>query len=166
MSNRKNHENKKEEEKLGTIRSSEPAAVRHAKLLAKLYYYMAKEMIERMGKEEGSKAIKAAVTAFGKDRVASMREEAAERGITEFSSVEDYFKVRDMPSDGWVNTMDPPTCQYCPLHDIWKDYGELGNYVGSLYCDIDFILFEGFGFKLSRKNCLTKGDKFCDFILE
>ncbi|MEA4960567.1 L-2-amino-thiazoline-4-carboxylic acid hydrolase [Lutispora sp.] len=150
---------------MGRIRSDEPAAVRNAKLMAKLYYYMAKEMIDRLGKEEGSKAIKAAVTAFGNDRVASMKEEAAERGIEKIDSVLDYFKVRDMPSDGWINTMEPPTCQYCPLHDIWNDFGELGNYVGSLYCDVDYILFEGFGFKLSRENCLTTGDKYCDFIL-
>lgn len=150
---------------MGRIRSDEPAAVRNAKLMAKLYYYMAKEMIDRLGKEEGSKAIKAAVTAFGNDRVASMKEEAAEMGIEKIDSVLDYFKVRDMPSDGWINTMEPPTCQYCPLHDIWNDFGELGNYVGSLYCDVDYILFEGFGFKLSRENCLTTGDKYCDFIL-
>ncbi|HCJ58139.1 MAG TPA: hypothetical protein DHV55_12850, partial [Clostridiaceae bacterium] len=83
---------------MGRIRSDEPAAVRNAKLMAKLYYYMAKEMIDRLGKEEGSKAIKAAVTAFGNDRVASMKEEAAERGIEKIDSVLDYFKVRDMPS--------------------------------------------------------------------
>lgn len=151
---------------MATIRSNEPASVRNAKLMAKLYYFMAKEMIDRLGRDEGTAAIRAAVKAFGEDRVASMRQEAAERGITEIKTIPDYFQVRDMPSDGWVNTMEPPTSTYCPLHDIWKDFGELGNYIGSLYCEVDFILFGGFGFQLSRENCLTQGDDHCDFIVK
>lgn len=146
------------------IRSDEPAAVRNAKLFAKLYYHLAKELYERLGETEGKEAIKKAVTAFGEERVASMKEEAAERGI-EVHTVPDYFKVRDMPSDGWVNTMEPPTAQYCPLFDIWKDYGELGYELGKLYCDVDFVLFNGFGFDLKRQNVLTQGDPYCDFIL-
>lgn len=151
---------------MAKIRSGEAPAVRNAKLMAKLYYYMGKEMIDRLGKERGTEAIRAAVRAFGEDRVASMHEEAAERGITEIKTIPDYFQVRDMPSEGWVNTMDPPTSTYCPLHDIWNDFGELGNYIGSLYCEVDFILFGGFGFELTRKNCLTTGDDHCDFIVK
>lgn len=149
---------------MAKIRSDEPAAVRNAKLFAKMYYYLAKELYEQLGEEKGTEAIQRAVTAFGNERVASMKEEAKERGIT-VNSVPEYFKVRDMPSDGWINTMEPPTAQYCPFHDIWNDYGELGNKLGKLYCDVDFILFNGFGFDLKRNNVLTQGDAYCDFML-
>lgn len=149
---------------MGKIRSEENAAVRNAKLMAELYYYMSKEIIDELGMEKGTEVIRNAVTAYGEARVKSMKEEAAERGI-EVETLEDYFKIRDMASDGWVNKMDPPSCLYCPLHDMWNNHGELGNYVGKLYCDVDFILFNSFGFNLERENCLTTDDGFCDFIL-
>ena len=151
---------------MGKIRSNENSAVRNAKLLAKIYYYMGKEMIERLGEKEGEEAIRTAVTAFGNDRVASMKEEAEERGIKEFNSIQDYFSVRDMPSDGWINSEDLTKAKYCPFHDIWKEYGDMGDKIGKLYCEVDFILFGAFGINLERNHCLTDGDEFCDFILK
>ena len=64
-----------------TIRTSEDPSVRWAKLFAKLYYCMAKEMIDALGPEEGKKAVAAAIDKFGRARAASMKEEAAERGL-------------------------------------------------------------------------------------
>ena len=63
------------------IRTSEDPSIRWAKLFAKLYYYMAKELIDALGPEAGKKAVAAAVSQFGRARAASMKEEAAERGL-------------------------------------------------------------------------------------
>ena len=84
----------------GVIRSHESEGVRFGKLFAEIYYYMGKNIIEAMGEEEGAKVIAKAVEEFGQDRVASMRAEAAERGIA-VDSEDAYFMVRDMPGCGW-----------------------------------------------------------------
>ena len=146
---------------MGKLRSSEEPAVRNVKLMSKLYYHMSAAIIEKLGREAGTALIREGLKNFANDRVASMLEECRERGITieEFS---DYYKVRDMPMDGWVAQLDPPGCSYCPMADIWSEYGELGSYVGSLYCDIDYILFGGIGFDLEREEALTTGHSKCD----
>lgn len=142
------------------IRSHEDPATRFAKLFAKLYYYMAEEMYETLGEEKGTEAIRSAMTKFGEERVRSMKEEAEERGI-EVKTVEDYFAVRDMPSNGWVN--DERGCKYCPFEDVWSDYGELGQKLGALYCEVDYILFNSFNLGLEREYCKTWGDDICEF---
>ena len=90
----------------GVIRSHESEGVRFGKLFAEIYYYMGKNIIEAMGEEEGAKVIAKAVEEFGQDRVASMRAEAAERGIA-VDSEDAYFMVRDMPGCGWENERIP-----------------------------------------------------------
>jgi hypothetical protein len=49
--------------------------------MAELYYFMAKEMVERMGPELGKDSIRAAIHKFGEARLASMKEEARENSL-------------------------------------------------------------------------------------
>lgn len=150
----------------GVIRSHESEGVRFGKLLAEIYYYMGKNIIEAMGEEEGSKVITKAVEEFGHARVASMKEEAAERGIV-VDSESKYFMVRDMPSCGWENERVPEgsICHRCLFDEVWKKYGEMGKKLEALYCPVDYILFGGFGFDLDRPACKGNGDDTCVFHL-
>jgi hypothetical protein len=146
---------------MSKIRSNEDPTVRFAKLFAKMYYYMAEQMIESLGEEEGKKAIASAINKFGNDRVRSMKEEAAERNLP-LNGREAYTMVRDMPNIGWERN----ECgiEYCPFHDVWADFGELGMKIGKMYCEIDHVLLNGFDVALERNYCLTSGDKYCEFI--
>jgi len=146
---------------MSKIRSHEDPTVRFAKLFAKLYYYMAEQMIESLGEEEGKKAIRAAIKKFGEDRVKSMKEEAAERNLP-LSGRESYTAVRDMPNIGWKRS--ERGIEYCPFHDIWSDFGELGMELGKIYCEIDHVLLNGFDVALERNFCLTSRDDHCQFI--
>ena len=145
-----------------TIRTSEDPSIRWAKLFAKLYYYMAKEMMDRLGPEEGKKAVEAAIDKFGRARVASMKEEAAERGLDPMCKAT-YDTVREMPGIGWSFTPDGGVA-HCPLNDIWQDFGEEGKELGAIYCEIDHVLLNGFNVGLERNFCLTHGDDYCQFI--
>lgn len=143
------------------IRTNEEPELRWAKLFAKMYYIMAEQMIESLGEEEGKKAISKAVQTFAEARVASMKEEAAERDLAE-NGLQTYQDVRDMPGTGWKHN--GLGISYCPFHDVWKDYGERGAELGGLYCRIDYPMLEGFGVELERNFILTNGDDHCQFI--
>lgn len=144
-----------------TIRTSEDPSVRFAKLFAKLYYHMGAKMIECLGEERGKAAIAEAVDAFGRDRVAGMKEEAAERGLPPMSKAT-YDAVREMPGIGWE--FKPEGVTKCPLFDIWKDYGEEGLELAKIYCEIDHVLLNSFGIELERNFVLSHGHDYCQFI--
>lgn len=150
----------------GVIRSNESEGIRFGKLFAEIYYYMAKNMIEALGEEAGSKLVEKAVSEFGHARVASMKDEAAERGIN-VDTEEAYFSVRDMPSCGWENeqTEGGSICHRCLFDEVWKRYGEMGRKVEALYCPVDYILFGSFGLELDRPACKGNGDDTCVFHL-
>jgi hypothetical protein len=149
-----------------SIKSTEDPAVRFAKLTAELYYFMADELIEKLGEEKGKAAIREAVSKMGEKRVSDMKQEATECGLPP-NSPQTYLKMRDMPSNGWENDKENPMITTkCPLFDIWDNFGEDGHDVGALYCEIDFILFDSFGISLNRPLCMTKGDKVCNFQLQ
>ena len=81
---------------VGIIRHDESEGLRFGKLMAECYYYMAKHIVEAMVEEQGAQVIRAALKEFGEDRVASMKREAAEKGV-EVTDFEKYFTIRDMP---------------------------------------------------------------------
>ncbi|QXE17606.1 L-2-amino-thiazoline-4-carboxylic acid hydrolase [Clostridium sp. 001] len=151
---------------MSNLKSSEEPAVKFAKLMAELYYFMAQEMVERMGEENGKDAISSAVKKFGKARVDAMKAEAKEKGL-DLNNPRTYAAVRDMPSNAWkYSDNDQSEITYCPMGDIWSQYGKAGMELGHLYCEIDYILFEAFGMKLERPYCIAKGDKVCKFNLK
>lgn len=150
---------------MSSIKSMEDPVVRFAKLTAQLYYFMADEMVACLGEEKGKASVREALKKFGEKRVSDMKAEASERGLSQ--SPQTYFQVRDMPSDGWKSDPENPMIiTECPMFDIWEDFGEKGIALGSLYCEIDYILFGGFGMTLHRPSCKTGGERVCDFQLE
>lgn len=147
---------------MSKVRSNGEPVERMAKLMAELYYFMAKEMVERMGPELGKESIRAAIRKFGEARLVSMKEEARERGLE--ISPETYAEVRDMPGISWErnpdNLMD---ITYCPMQDMWAQLGD--QELGAIYCEIDDVLYEGFNARLDKPLCKTSGDEVCRFIV-
>ena len=149
-----------------SIKSSEDPAVRFAKLTAELYYFLADALVDNLGEEKGKAAIRDSLKKFGEKRVSDMKKEAEEWGLP-VDRPQTYFAVRDMPSNGWKNDSENPmVITECPMFDIWENFGENGMELGTLYCEIDYILFGGFGLTLSRPQCKTKGDCVCDFQVQ
>ncbi|MFZ7103914.1 MAG: L-2-amino-thiazoline-4-carboxylic acid hydrolase [Peptococcaceae bacterium] len=147
---------------MSNLKSAEEPVVRFAKLMAELYYFMAREMIERLGQEEGREAVRAAIKNFGQARIKAMHEEAKEKGLA-LNDLQTFAQIRDLPMIGWeTNPADPLEVTYCPMEDVWDQYG--AQELGALYCEIDYLLYEGFGAVLERPACRTSGDKTCKFI--
>lgn len=149
---------------MSMIKSSEEPNARFAKLIALLFYHMSHEMCKQLGKEKGKEAIRNAVTAFGAARVAAMKEEAAERGLS-VTSNQTFHLVRDMPNPGYDGYWEGDThhISYCPFHDLWKSYGPEGMEYGELYCEVDHVIFSGFNLALKRDHVLTVTGDYCEF---
>lgn len=148
---------------MGKIRSGDEPVGRMAKLMAELYYFMAEEMIDRLGKEKGIEAIRTAVTKFGEARAENMKEEARERGLE--INAETYTRVRDMPSISWEKDPDNPAdVTYCPMHDMWEQLD--AEELGALYCEIDDVLYKSFRVDYERPLCKTHGDRCCRFVIK
>ena len=79
---------------------------------------------------------------------------------------ETFAELRDMPRSGWESSPDDPLEKtYCPMEHVWSLYGDRGRELGYLYCQIDRVLYQGFGMDLERPLCRAKGDAVCRFIL-
>lgn len=148
---------------MGKIRSTDEPVGKMAKLMAELYFFMAGEMIDKLGEKEGREAIRSAIKRFGEARAKDMQEEARDRGLD--INAETYAIVRDMPSISWEKDPDDPRdVTYCPMHDMWDQLDALK--LGSLYCEIDDVLFKSFNVEYERPLCKTSGDQCCRFIIK
>lgn len=148
---------------MGKIRSTDEPVGKMAKLMAELYYFMAGEMIDRLGDEKGKEAIRNAIAMFGEARAETMKDETKERGLE--LNAETYALVRDMPSISWEKDPENPMdVTYCPMHDMWSQLDALE--LGALYCEIDEILYTNFRIDYERPFCKTHGDHCCRFIIK
>ncbi|WPC39264.1 L-2-amino-thiazoline-4-carboxylic acid hydrolase [Clostridium sp. JS66] len=148
---------------MGKIRSTDEPVGRMAKLMAELHYFMAKEMIDRLGEEKGKEAVRAAITKFGEARAEVMLEEAKEKGLE--INAETFSKIKDMPSISWEKDPENPCdMTYCPMHDMWEQLE--AEDIGALYCEIDDVLYNKFNLNFERPLCKTNGDKCCRFIVK
>lgn len=147
---------------MSKIRSTDEPVGKMAKLMAELYYFMAKEMMDRLGEKDGKEAIRNAVTGFGAARAEVMKEEAKERGLE--INAETYAMVRDMPPISWEKDPENPSdITYCPMCDMWEQLDALE--LGSLYCEIDDVLYRSFNTYFERPLCRTSGDGCCRFLI-
>jgi hypothetical protein len=146
---------------MSDIKLSQPLTMRLSKLMAEMHYFMAKEMIERLGEEEGKKAVRHALKQMAQSRIEAMHQEAKAVGIEPVGK-KAYAKVKDFGTPDWQRD-EQGVVTYCPMAETWAQYGETGRIIGSLYCEIDYDLYEGFGMKLDRPECLACGDKRCVF---
>lgn len=146
---------------MSDIKYNQPLPMRLSKLMAEMYYFMAKELIERLGEEEGKKAIKAAVENMAKSRIEAMKHDALSLGLSPIGK-DTYNKIKDFGTPDWKRD-ENGLVTYCPMAETWAQYGNEGLALGALYCQIDYALYEGFGMKLDRPKCLTNGDSCCIF---
>jgi hypothetical protein len=146
-----------------------------SEMVAKLYYHMAKEMLDSFG-AEGEAALRRAVQAFGRDRGAALRKRHEEQGIP--VNVQSLFNHYDMPgtdSSRFRRTtfkLDENTRQsetyVCHFQEIWKEKGgdEALRSLGQIYChEFHPAMWAEYdeGIKMWFNSLLTEGDEQCHF---
>ncbi len=146
-----------------------------SEMLAKLYFHMAKEMLDSFG-DEGEAALRRAVQAFGRDRGASLKKRhlAQELPINVRSLFEHYdapgtnssrfrrttFKLNE-------NTRQSET-YVCQFWDVWNELGgvEALRSLGQIYCNEFHPAMWGEydpDIKVELPMLKTQGDAHCRF---
>lgn len=159
-----------EEKNLSEILGHQPsveALQQFADFTARLYYFMAKKLIEKLGKEEGLKAAGEAVREFGRYRGELVREKVEAAGLP--LTMENEYKFHDLPigTTIWHAVSREEDGNHvseiikCPFGRMWKAMD--ADEIGLRYCDIDYAIWEGYNpdIKYSRSKCIFEGDETC-----
>ncbi|MEW6663153.1 MAG: L-2-amino-thiazoline-4-carboxylic acid hydrolase [Bacillota bacterium] len=141
-----------------------------ANMLASLYYHFSREVIERLGEEEGRKLIAKVIENYGRERGGQHRENCLKAGLE--VRPENYGQLPDVPSLGWeferVEKGENPShirITKCPLAKYWIEKGF--SSVGRLYCQVDQAKHQAY----HPDSCLVHlanvldGDEYCEMVV-
>ena len=115
-------------------------------LMANLYYYMTKAVLEDFG-EEAKKSFRRAIVEFGHARGREIARQVQEAGLP--LTLENLDRFYDIPiAEGWYlhrsyeNQQKHNITDSCTFADVWleKDWAEIGH----IYCLVDIALREGY----------------------
>jgi len=159
-------ENQKLSETLGHGITTE-GLQQFADYAARLYYFMARKMVEKLGAEAGHEAIKEAVVEFGRFRGEKVREKVLAAGLP--LTMDNEYKFHDLPIGTTIwdavsrKEGDRKVTEIflCPFGQMWKNMGS--DDIGILYCAVDYAIWEGYNpdIKYERHECIFEGDKTC-----
>ncbi|WP_169315911.1 L-2-amino-thiazoline-4-carboxylic acid hydrolase [Desulfosporosinus youngiae] len=139
------------------------------KMMASLFYHMAKEVLSELGEVRGTELVGRAIKAYGSERGEQHRERVLAAGIEHLP--ENYVELGDLPYLGWdVEKVVPEENKthikitYCPLAEYWQEKGAAK--IGRLYCGVDQAKYEAFhpdSEYIHLKNRLD-GDECCEMV--
>ena len=134
---------------------------------ARLYYFMARKMVEKLGPEEGKQAIEEAIVEFGRFRGEKVREKVQAAGLP--LTMENEYKYHDLPIGTTIweafsrfeDGKKVSEITRCPFGNMWKSMN--ADELGILYCAIDYAIWEGYNpeIKYERHKCIFEGDPTC-----
>lgn len=134
--------------------------------MANMYYYLTREMVNALGKEEAKKYIHKAIVDFGHNRGERIAAKALAAG--DELTIENLDKYYDIPiAQGWDlhrtynKDFKDNVTDSCIFAEVWieKDWAEIGH----LYCAVDIAIREGYSKNIKFipvKNILL-GDPHC-----
>ena len=112
--------------------------------IARLYYWMVKDLIDEVGEEKAEKLIKKIIADYGEETGELARKTVEAQGL--IPSMSNYKKSRDLPTVGWKSEVLESTEEsfikkttFCPFADAWKrNYPNEGfEKWAKIYCSID-----------------------------
>ena len=134
--------------------------------MANMYYYLTREMVNALGKDEAEKYIRKAIVDFGHSRGEKIAAKVLEAG--DELTIENLDKYYDIPiAQGWdlhktySRDYKDNITDSCIFAEIWleKNWGEIGH----IYCEVDTAIREGYSKNIKYipiKNILL-GDPHC-----
>jgi len=151
--------------------SEETITGKWSRLYGTLYYFLGEAMLESFG-HAGEKALRQAVHDYGSYRASWMRVDHEARGLA--LNLANLQNLGDMPNtdslekEGRICTPSyfRVTVTECTHNDTWRALD--GLHAGRIYCEeVHFPLYCEYadGVTLDLPDFLTKGDKFCTFVL-
>jgi hypothetical protein len=159
-----------EEKKTYTLKEVEEIVDKMARTMARLYYFMAKEVIDAYG-EEAKEIIRQAVYKYGASRGEEIRHQVLSAG--EPLTVANLGKYYDLPLHlAWRSTKARATenllekrVTYCPFAAQWQELA--GEELGKIYCIQDLSLRKAYNpnFKFEQFTNVLNNDEDCHTIL-
>lgn len=143
---------------------------RMGELYGKLYYHLAKALVDRFGKE-GEEALREAIRNFAIDRGETMARQAKAMGLP--LTWKTFREIADMPDtqEGYKKYHPEvkgtqPWDGLCTYAEVWKRYPD-GWKLGRIYCDeFHHAKWAAFNpkFRIDMVEVITKGDDVCTLI--
>ncbi len=143
-----------------------------ARRAALLHLFFSRAIIEDLGEEAGERLIKKAIMAYGEYCGRTIREGVEALGLPLID--ENMGRIRDLPKYGWESDMvtfpngeERPIARFCPLADVFKQFGEEGMRLGRLYCFVDQGKQLGYNpdFDFIHSKNILDGDPYCEFLV-
>jgi hypothetical protein len=143
-----------------------------ARRAALLHLFFSKAIEEELGEEAGELLIKKAIMAYGEYCGRAIRNGVEALGLP--LSDENSEIIPDLPKYGWEsdiitlpNGEERPIARFCPLADIFKQFGEEGRRLGRLYCFVDQGKQIGYNpdFDFIHSKNVLDGDAYCEFLV-
>jgi hypothetical protein len=144
-----------------------------SRIMAKLYFALAREVVDELGEEKGKALLERAVVAFGRVRGEEMRARAIAAGAE--LNVANLGKFYDLPREvAWKNEVlrsGPDLVEkkalYCPFAEEWKRLGARAQELGRIYCQQDLSLRLAFNpeFVFEQFTNVLDDDPHCHTIL-
>ena len=160
------------EEATGPVKTPEENLQQMMDLQAKMYYYLAKGLIDNFGLP-GDAAVRRAIRRFGWERGKKLRAEHLAKGleITAFN----LFTYYDLPGDArfkrnklqFTDETRLSETLECTFYDVWKSFPD-GNKLGRIYCEeIHHQIFGAYdsAVQTNLATTLTQGDDRCRFAI-
>lgn len=143
-----------------------------ARRAALLHYFFSKTIVEELGQEAGEQLIHKAIQAYGAFCGQAVRQGVEALGLP--PDPQHYTRVRDLPKYGWE--MDSlalpggeqrPIARYCPLADVFLQFGEPGRRLGRLYCFVDQAKQQAYNpaTEFIHVHNVLDGDAYCEFLI-
>lgn len=140
------------------------AGIRRA---AMLHHHFSKAILEELGEEQGTRVIRKAIDAYGKQLGEWSREKAIAKGLT--LAPENY--QGDMPDEPWVSeavVVDGETrdrCHVCPFAVEWFEWGD--PKIGRLYCYVDQAKTTAFNpdYEYVHVTNILDGAPYCESVI-
>jgi hypothetical protein len=141
-------------------------------LQAKMYYYLAKGLIDNFGLP-GEAAVRRAIRRFGWERGKKLRAEHLAKGLE--INTYNLFTYYDLPGDSRFkrNRIDFTTetrlseTLECTFYEVWRTFAD-GNRLGRIYCEeIHHQIFGAYdsAVQTNLATTLTQGDDRCRFAV-
>jgi len=142
------------------------------RLMATLYYFVGKEVVDTCGKEKGEELIRRAIWKFGTYRGKNIRKTVEEKGLG--LNLENLVKHYDLPvtklSDSDVKvtaTLYKEITRYCTFAQVWKEFK--GEDLGKIYCEQDFALAKAYNSNIEcfrPHNIMDGGGANCELTMK
>lgn len=153
-----------------------PAVERCARTLSYIYYHLTKNIVDRLGWNQGKDLIEKAIIEYGEEQGRLVRSKIDEAGLE--PNLTNHFKYRLTPLKYTAPKSEAiyrkpwalkSHVHACTFPETWKNIGPEALKLGDLFCSVvDDAIIRGYNprMKWNLEKCLCRNDEYCEHNCE